>query len=143
LCLQIVRDAAKSDLLERWRLEIEEALGAWRRDFLTQTRLRFEHTFRQVLDDVPASRLSDHQWSGTHARRVVDRLGSLLELAWMARMAVGRLDDDATAALLTAVSARSSLPAFGSFDDPSSEYISSFLPKLIDETPVSANVTTL
>lgn len=143
LCLQIARDAVKFDLLGRWRLEIESVIGEWPVNFLTQTRTRFEQVFRHTLDDVSGSRLSDHQWSSTHARRIVDRLGSLLELAWMARMASRSNKDDATIALMTALSARALLPGFESFNDPGLEQISSYLPKLIDESPVAANVATL
>ena len=143
LCLQIVRDAAKSGLLDRWRAEIETVLSEWPRELLSQTRARFEQFFGQTLDEITKSRLADHQWSATHARRVVDRLGSILEISWMARFAAVHSKGDATAALLTAVSAHFVLPGPGGLDASGFFSTSQHWPALIEETPISADVARL
>ncbi|HSB11733.1 MAG TPA: acyl-CoA dehydrogenase family protein [Blastocatellia bacterium] len=143
LCLQIVRDAAKSDLLTRWRHEIDEALREWPRDFLSQTRARFEDTFGRTLTQLSKPRLSEHQWAASHARRVVDRFGSLLEIAWMARTAGAHSNSDATAALLTAASAHFLFPGIESFDESAFRETSKFWPQLIDESAVNATVSAL
>ncbi len=143
LCLQIVRDAAKSGLLDRWRAEIETVFGDWPRELLPETRARFEQFFRQTLDEITKSRLADHEWSSTHARRIVDRLGSILEIAWMARIAAEHSNEDATAAFLTAASAHFLLPGVGSLDESGFRETSRFWAQLIDESAVSASVSML
>jgi alkylation response protein AidB-like acyl-CoA dehydrogenase len=142
LCLQIVRDAAKSDLIRRWRDEIEAVVGEWPRDFLSQTRAQFERSFRLTVDQVTKSRLADHHWSAAHARRVVDRLGSLLEIAWVTRSAIEH-PGDATGALLVASSARILLPEGPGFDEAVTARVSQFWRQLIEEIPISAKVSDL
>jgi alkylation response protein AidB-like acyl-CoA dehydrogenase len=143
LCLQIVRDAARSELLKRWRAEIEAVLGEWPRELLLQTRTRFEQFFRQTFDEITKSRLADNQWSATHARRVVDRLGSILEIAWMARIAAEYSKEDATAVFLTAASAHFLLPGPSALDASGFFSTSQHWPALIEETPISADVARL
>jgi alkylation response protein AidB-like acyl-CoA dehydrogenase len=103
LCLQIMRDAAKSNLIERWRAEINGVLERWPKDFLSTTRSQFEQTFAQTLAALSPEQLTNPLWAATHARRVVDRLGDLLELAWLAETAARHASDDATAAWLTSI----------------------------------------
>jgi hypothetical protein len=143
LCLQIVRDAARSDLIERWRAEVNGTLSEWPRRFLSRTRARFEQTLRQTLDEVDNEQLSDRRWGAAHARRLVDRLGSLLELAWMVAIALRRSDSDATPALLAVASAHFLLPSLNVFDESGFSAISPHWPALIDEVPVSADLESL
>jgi len=143
LCLQIVRDAVKSDLIDRWQAEINGALGDWPRNFLAQTRARFEQTFRQTCDELSEDRLADREWAAVHARRLVDRLGGLLELSWMARKALRSDQDDATPALLTVASARHLLPNLNVFDQSGFGATSLYWAALIDEKPVGASLVNL
>lgn len=143
LCLQIVRDAARSDLLERWRDEISGTLSEWPRSFLSQTRARFEQTLRQTLDELSADRLANREWAATHARRLVDRLGSLLELAWMARTALRSVREDSTPALLTVASAHFLLPSLNVFDESGFVATARHWTGLIDEDPVTASLDRL
>jgi alkylation response protein AidB-like acyl-CoA dehydrogenase len=143
LCLQIVRDAAKSDLIDRWQAEINDTLGDWPRRLLSQTRARFEQTFRQTRDELSDNRLADREWASVHARRLVDRLGSLLELAWMAKNALRGDQDDATPALLTVASAHFLLPNLNVFDESGFGATARHWASLIDEAPISASVDAL
>jgi acyl-CoA dehydrogenase len=143
LCLQIVRDAAKSDLIDHWRAEINGALAEWPRNFLSQTRARFEQTFKQTLEEVSADRLADREWAAVHARRMVDRFGALLELAWGAAAALRRSEQDSTAALLTVASAHFLLPSLGVFDQAGFYETARHWPALIDEAPVTASLNNL
>lgn len=143
LCLQIVRDAARSDLIDRWRAEINGALTEWPRNFLSQTRARFEQTFKQTLEEVSADRLADREWAAIHARRMVDRFGALLELAWMAETALRRSKQDSTAALLTVASAHFLLPSLGVFDQSGFYETGRHWAALIDETPVASSLDRL
>jgi len=143
LCLQIVRDAAKSDLIDRWRAEINGILSEWPRNFLSQTRARFEQTLRQTLDEVSANRLADREWAATHARRLVDRLGTLLELSWMASIALRSAGEDATAALLTVASAHFLLPSLNVFAESGFGATAPHWGALIDETTITANLSSL
>lgn len=143
LCLQIVRDASKSDLIDRWRSEVNAKLVEWPRNFLSQTRARFEQTFKQTLDEVSADRLADREWSTTHARRLVDRLGALLELAWMAGTALRDTGQDATAALLTVAAAHNLLPSVRIFDETGFHSTVRHWPALIDEAPIIASLDSL
>ncbi len=143
LCLQIVRDAAKSDLIDRWRGQINAVLTRWPRYFLSQTRARFDQTFKQTLEEVSPDRLMDREWSATHARRLVDRLGGLLELAWMAGTALRDSEQDATAALLTVAAAHALLPSLRIFDQSGFYSTARNWGALIDEAPVSAALDNL
>ncbi|MFY9553383.1 MAG: acyl-CoA dehydrogenase family protein [Blastocatellia bacterium] len=140
LCLQIVRDATRSDLIERWRDEINATLAEWPRNFLSQTRARFDQTLRQTVDELSADRLADREWAANHARRLVDRLGTLLELAWMAMTALRSAHDDSTAALLTVASAHFLLPSLNVFDEMGFGATVRHWTALIDESTVIANL---
>jgi len=143
LCLQIMRDAARSGLVDRWRAEIVGTLERWPNDFLSVTRSKFEQTFAQTIDVFLRERLSDRAWAETHARRLVDRLGDLLELAWMAETALGHAQTDATAALLTSIAAYNLLPSENSFAHPALEALHQYADALIAESPVQTDVTAL
>jgi acyl-CoA dehydrogenase len=143
LCLQIMRDAARSGLVDRWRAEIVGTLERWPTDFLSVTRIKFEQRFAQTIDVILRERLSDRAWAETHARRLVDRLGDLLELAWMAETALGYAKTDATAALLTSIAAYNLLPSENSFAHPALEALHQYADALIAESPVQTDVTAL
>ena len=143
LCLQIMRDSARSDLFARWRSEINNALERWPADFLAATRKRFEQAFRQTTDAISADRLSDPRWVATHARRVVDRMGSLLELAWMIDAALRHWETDATSGLLAAAAAQNILPGDSPFDSPTTEAISGNAQALIAEEVVECDLSRL
>jgi acyl-CoA dehydrogenase len=118
LCLQIMRDAAKSNLVERWRAEISDALERWPKDFLSLTRERFAQAFEQSIEPLSKERLADRAWVAAHARRLVDRMGDLLELAWMSKTALRQASNDATAALLTSVAGHHLFPGASLFEHP-------------------------
>ena len=139
LCLQIVRDAGKSDLLERWRDEISDTLGEWPRSFLSQTRAHFEQMFRQTRDELSDSQLANRDWAAANARSLTDRLGSLLELAWMARSALRADQDDVTIAVLTVVASHTTLNWAQAFDQSPYNATRGYWPALIDEARVSAS----
>ena len=84
LCLQIMRDAANSSLLDRWRAELVQALERWPEHHLGSTRRHVETTFEQTLAGLSKETLAT---STAHGRRVVDRLGDLLEITWLAGLA--------------------------------------------------------
>ena len=122
------------------RDEINGTLNGWPQSFLSQTRSRFEQTLRQTLDELSADRLADRDWAAIHARRLVDRLGSLLELAWMAASAFRSPAEDSTRALLTVASAHSLLPSLNVFDESGFGATARHWGALIDEEPVIANL---
>ncbi|MDQ3586078.1 MAG: acyl-CoA dehydrogenase family protein [Acidobacteriota bacterium] len=145
LCLQIVRDASGSRLLERWQAETSRAREGWPHDFLAATRRRFTAAHETLRTMISSNQFADRRWAARHARRFVDQLGNLLELAWLAELAVRHAhgaEPDMTAALLTVVAADELLPAeqmFASF----SEKLDGYAAALIDETPVTADVSQL
>src|SRR2546423_3460363 len=59
LCLQIMRDTAKSNLIERWRAEISDALERWAKDFLSSTRERFAQAFEQSIELLAKEHVTD------------------------------------------------------------------------------------
>jgi acyl-CoA dehydrogenase len=143
LCLQIVRDAAKSNLLELWQSEMTGALERWPSNLLSFTRVRLEQAVAEIGDVITSERIQNRDWAQAHARRLVDRLGSALEIAWMAEMAARHSDEDSTAVLLTAAARYSLLPGERLFDHPVMEALRENGTALIDETPVRANVSRL
>jgi acyl-CoA dehydrogenase len=143
LRMQIMRDGARSDVFNRWRSEISNALERWPADFLAATRNRFERAFRQTTETLSEDRLADRQWAATHARRLVDRLGSLLELAWMTDAALRWRETDATAGLLAATAAYNLLPDENPFDSPVIEAIRHNAQALIAEEAVQCDLSHL
>jgi hypothetical protein len=133
LCLQIMRDAAKSDLVDRWQREVSSSLERWPDKFLSHTRSRFEDVFNQTRELLTEERLADPVWTSTHARRAVDRLGGLLELAWLAEYAARHKDEDATPALMASVAGHNLLPGDNDFDHPVIKRASLFMLHLVNE----------
>jgi acyl-CoA dehydrogenase len=143
LCLQIIRDAGRSDLLERWRSEVGEALERWPDDFLSLTRKRFEQALARLTATLTRERLTHRHWAETHARRTVDRLGELLELAWMADAAARCAETDSTAALLTSTAGYHLLPGEDQFEHPILDALSKHGLSLIEERPFHVDVRDL
>ncbi|HEY6334022.1 MAG TPA: acyl-CoA dehydrogenase family protein [Blastocatellia bacterium] len=143
LSLQIVRDAARSDLLDRWRSEVNLALNRWPPDFMTFTRTRVSQALVEIEGLMLGERLRNHQWAEANARRLVDRLGTLLEIAWMGELAAGMSGIDWTPALLTASARYRLLASDRAFDHPILEEITRNAAALIDEIPLVADVSQL
>ncbi|HLG17288.1 MAG TPA: acyl-CoA dehydrogenase family protein [Blastocatellia bacterium] len=143
LCLQIMRDAARSDLIDRWRLEVSGALERWPKDFLSLTRRRYEETLKQTLNLVSRERIEDRNWVEAHALRLVDRLGLLLELAWMSGAAASRAGQDATAAVLTSLASKQAMPAGSEFDHAVTLVLGEHIRDLIGEEPLDLDATDL
>jgi Acyl-CoA dehydrogenases len=143
LCLQIMRDAAKSNLIDRWRVEISNALERWPKDFLSFTRERFEQVFKQANEVLSKERITNRAWVAQHARRLVDRMGGLLELSWMSELAVRHASDDATAALLTSAAGYDLRPGENLFEQSMRKAFSDYAAFLIEEQPIQADVAQL
>ncbi len=143
LCLQIMRDAGRSDLLDRWRSEVGDTLERWPADFLSLTRRRFERALARLTATLTRERLTHRHWAETHARRTVDRLGELLELAWMADAAARCAASDSSAALLTSAAGYNLLPGEDQFEHPILDAISKHGLSLIEERPLHVDVHNL
>ncbi|MGA9767752.1 MAG: acyl-CoA dehydrogenase family protein [Blastocatellia bacterium] len=143
LCLQICRDAARSGLVESWRAEVSRALESWPQDFLSSTRKGFEQAFRQTTEALSRERIADRKWVETHARRLVDKMGDLLEIGWMIETALRRSEEDSTAALLTSVAGYYLLPGDNKFEHAILDALNQHGLSLIEESPVKADVTQL
>ncbi|MGH9829493.1 MAG: hypothetical protein ACREDR_40265, partial [Blastocatellia bacterium] len=111
--------------------------------FMSYTRTRVEQSFREVEGLISSERFQDETWASAHARRLVDRLGALLEVAWMAQTAGRHSGRDWTASLLTAAARYRLLPTDRLFDHPVLEVLLTNAQALIDETPLVADVTQL
>jgi alkylation response protein AidB-like acyl-CoA dehydrogenase len=138
LSLQIMRDAAKSDLIECWQVEIEETMEIWPGNFLPQTRSSFEQAFRRTSDELSGSGRTDRKQVAANARYFTDRLGNLLELAWMARHALCSDQNDATAALLTVIACNKTLNPATTSVNPAYQATRDHWLALIEESKVSA-----
>jgi AcrR family transcriptional regulator len=138
-----MRDAARSDFLDRWQSEVNDALERWPADFLSLTRARFEQALAQLNKTLTRERITHRSWAETHARRCVDRLGDLLEIAWMSDAASRAAANDSTRALLTSVAAFNLLPGDDRFDHPIIDVVTKQALSLIDERPISIDVQNL
>jgi acyl-CoA dehydrogenase len=143
LCLQIMRDAARSDLLDRWRSEVAGALERWPADLLTLTRARFEQAFERINETLTKEKLIHRSWAETHARRTVDRLGDLLELAWMSDAASRHAASDSTVALLTSLAAYDLLGADDPFEHPIIDALNKHGLSLVEERQLQVDVRNL
>jgi alkylation response protein AidB-like acyl-CoA dehydrogenase len=142
LCLQIVRDAAKSNLLARFQSEIRNGLERWPQDFLSTTRSCVEGEFNRLSEGL-SSRASNSNWMIANARRVVDRMGGLLEIAWLAETALRHQNSDQTAALMTSLAARNVFDK-NNLEHPALEFLAQHGLALIEEESItSAPLTNL
>lgn len=143
LCLQIMRDAARSNLVERWRAEIANTLERWPKDFLSFTRERFEQAFKQANEILTKERITNRPWVALHARRLVDRIGDLLELAWMSETALRHENHDTTAALFTSAAGYHLLSHENRLEHPFLDMLGQSASSLIEETPAHTDVARL
>ncbi|MFP5264797.1 MAG: acyl-CoA dehydrogenase family protein [Blastocatellia bacterium] len=143
LCLQIMRDASRSDLADRWHAEVGLALERWPQDFLPVTRGRFERAFEQTTEALSRERLTDGRYVATYARRLVDAMGSTLEAGWMADSALRHANDDSTIALLTTIAVRRLFPSENLFERPAPELTDKHMLSLIEEEPLLTDVSRL
>ena len=141
LCLQILRDAARSDLVDRWRSEISGALEVWPRDLLPAVRRQVEGSLEEATVSLSSTRLRDSGWVTTHARRLVDRMAELLELGWGARLAMRNPGTDSSTAMLVAASAYAVFG--GGFEHPIHDALREHGMALVDETPFAAHLAEL
>ncbi|HEX8091576.1 MAG TPA: acyl-CoA dehydrogenase family protein [Blastocatellia bacterium] len=143
LCLQIMRDALRSDLPDRWHAEVSLALERWPQDFLPATRGRIGRAFKQATEALSRERLTDRAYVETHARRLVDRMGDALEMGWMAGSALRHASDDSTIALLASIAGRRLFPGEDQFERPAPELTGNHMLSLIEEAPLLTDVTRL
>ena len=137
LCLQIIRDAARSNLFEYFHAEMRRALESWDRGFLSYTRNRFEARLNELTTAVTqnASRVA---WMEANARRIVDAMGSLVEIAWLTESAARHQREDATAALLTSFSGWEVFD-HGAFSHPVTEALAHHGAALVEEATITVD----
>jgi alkylation response protein AidB-like acyl-CoA dehydrogenase len=140
LCLQMVRDCARSGLLARWSAEVSACLEQWPENFLSLTRERIAQSFERAKAVINRESLNDSQWASANARRVVDLMGDLLELAWMAEMAKRHSERDSTAAILLSLAGYYLLPGHDKFEHPVFSVLREHGGALINEEPVLSDV---
>ena len=133
LCLQIIRDASRSKVVERWSSEVNASLERWPKELLSHTRRRLSVMFHQTEEMLSENRLDDPVWANTHARRIVDRLATVLEMVWLAEAAARKAEEDSTIALLTSLAGSHTLPGENQFEHPFQISRSEVAMKLIDE----------
>ena len=140
LCLQIIRDMKRSRLLERYYTEINRSLETWPKETIPNTRNSFINALDQLKGAITHGRLADDSWTLRHARRIVDRLGDLLELVWMAEFADRYKGEDSTAALLTVVANDEFNASHSVMLSSSIEKVEKYVIALIDESVINADL---
>lgn len=138
LCLQIIRDAARSNLFERFHSEMRGTLERWDRDFLSYTRNRFEAKLNELTVAL-LQNAKNAEWMEASTRRVADAMGSLVEIAFMIEMAQRHREEDATAALLTSFSAWEVFDN-RAFNHPMTEALAQHGAALVDEKLIRTDV---
>ncbi len=141
LCLQIIRDGARSDLFERFGAEMHNHLEIWPADFLAHTRNRFEQQLGQ-LTQMLATYGASPRWLEANGRRMVDAMGSLIEIAWLADLAFRGREQDATSAIMTSIAG---WQLFDSRDcnHPAAQVISNYGRDLVEEKKVQVELGNL
>jgi alkylation response protein AidB-like acyl-CoA dehydrogenase len=141
LCLQIIRDAARSDLFERFGAEMRNHLEIWPADFLAPTRNRFEQQLGQ-LTQLLATNGASPRWLEANGRRMVDAMGSLIEIAWLADLAFRQREQDATSAIMTSIAG---WQLFDSRDcnHPAAQIISNYGRDLVEEKKIQVELGNL
>jgi hypothetical protein len=93
----------RSNLLERYFEEVSLSLENWSEDFLLSERKKFVDILSQAKASITKEQIADDLWSARNARRVVDCLGLLLEIVWMAGFALKHSGDNPAIANLLVV----------------------------------------
>ena len=138
LALQILRDLGRFDFAGRWQAAIDEVLRAWPADFLARTRQRLEASYRRLLTLLPRA-AADPSFGLAHARRLVDGCAGVLQIAWLATLALRENERRALAALLTAVAADQLwTSASERFEAGTTERLGDLAEAVIDEEPIAA-----
>lgn len=139
LCLQIMRDLHKFDLMDRLYHEIENILNDWPQGVMTDSRKFFENTVEVGKTIFTSKNLYDPNWSATHARRFVDHFGALLETGWLMQAGV-KLKVCNFLMHSSYLTHKLLSDRFSGFESPAIEYLTGVCQDLIREVPIDIDV---
>ncbi len=94
LCLQIMRDAHKFDLLSKLNQEIENIINAWPDKILRDSKKIYAHAFDSGAAVFKPKNLYSPEWEKTHARRLVNHYADLFELGSLVRLGIENGDSN-------------------------------------------------
>lgn len=86
LCLQIMRDMKRSNLIEHWFVETSLSFSRWHEAGLPDIREKFVTALSNTRELIKREQIADDVWVSKNARRVVDQIGALLEIAWLGEL---------------------------------------------------------
>lgn len=101
LCLQIMRDIKRSNLIERYFEEVNQSLEHWRGDFLTEEKQKVIALLNQAKETITKEQMTNDVWAVTNARKIVDCLGALIEIVWMSEHLAKKADESVDAKLVS------------------------------------------
>lgn len=90
LCLQIMRDSTRYEHWKRLETEIEKILQAWPPEVIPQARGLYLKAIDEGKVQLTPQHLQDPAWVATHARRLVDWMGELLEIGTLVTQGVAQ-----------------------------------------------------
>lgn len=139
LCLQIMRDLHKFDLVGRLYHEIDRVLADWPQGVMTDSRKFFEHTVEMGKTIFTSKNLYDPQWSATHARRFVDHFATLLEVGYLMQAGI-QLKVCNFLIHSSYLSHKLLSDRFSGFESPAIEYLTGVCQDLIREVPIDIDI---
>ena len=139
LCLQILRDADRFDFLGRFKKEIGRIAQSWPEGTLDESRKIYLDAVKKGEELFTKEHLADKVWVQTHARRIVDHIGDLLEIGGLIRQGVVQKNNRLL--LIAAYLIHDSFcePLAG-FDNPVIQNLPQIGLDLVSERPVKGDV---
>lgn len=86
LCLQIMRDLHRFDLMGRLAREVEQTLNLWPEGVMTDSKKFLMHNYDLGQKIFTPQNLYDPEFAQKHARRFVDHFATLIEVGLMIRV---------------------------------------------------------
>lgn len=140
LCLQIMRDMHKFNLLDRLNQEVENVISAWPDDVMRDSKKFYTNVYDIGSNIFKPNNMYDPHWIQTHARRFVNHFADLLETGLLVKIGVAQNNCNL---LIQASYLMHELfsDRFSGFVSPTIANLSGICLDLIREAPIDIEIT--
>lgn len=139
LCLQILRDAGRFDFVGRLKKELGKIVKSWPEGVLPKSCRLYLDSIRKGEELLTSGNLQNLTWVQTHARRIVDHLGNLLEIGNLVSQGFARKNNNTL--IQASYLAHSMLGGnLSGFKNPVVENLSSIGYDLVFEKPLKVDL---
>ncbi|MBF0107046.1 MAG: acyl-CoA dehydrogenase family protein [Deltaproteobacteria bacterium] len=139
LCMQIMREMHKFDLIGRLNQEIEGLISSWPDDILVSSKKVFIHNFDVGNKVFTTKNLYDPHWAQTHALRFVNHFSVLMEIGHLVKTG-SKLNCANILILASHLTHKYLSDRFSGFVSPTIEHLTDFCQDLIREEPIDIDM---